>query len=426
VGLYLQSLEASNHIGGTEEMFCRMCKSSNLTKFLDLGFTPPADQFLRPEQLREPEVYYPLEVMICNECGLAQLSHIVSPEILYRHDYPYEASLTSTGQRHWAEFARTVTERLGLGADDLVIDIGSNVGVLLEAFKSNGTRILGVDPASNIVRIAEKRGIETLNEFFSMNVARQILSTKGQAAVITGTNVFAHINDLDDMMMAVESLLTPQGVFIIEAPYFVNLIKNLEYDTIYHEHLSYLSVKPLVRFFARFQMEVFEIDQRDIHGGSFRVYVSRAGMRPVSPVVAELLRQEEAMGVHQPSVLTDFALAVQQNRRELTWLLQELKHKGERIAGVSAPAKGMTLLNYCRIGPEILDFVTEKSTLKIGRVTPGTHIPVEPDSRLIEETPGYALLLAWNFATEIMENLRDYRSKGGKFIIPIPRPHIID
>jgi len=407
-------------------MFCRMCKSSNLTKFLDLGFTPPADQFLRPEQLREPEVYYPLEVMICNECGLAQLSHIVSPEILYRHDYPYEASLTSTGQRHWAEFARTVTERLGLGPDDLVIDIGSNVGVLLEAFQSNGTRILGVDPASNIVRIAEKRGIETLNEFFSMNVARQILSTKGQAAVITGTNVFAHINDLDDMMMAVESLLTPQGVFIIEAPYFVNLIKNLEYDTIYHEHLSYLSVKPLVRFFARFQMEVFEIDQRDIHGGSFRVYVSRTGMRPVSPVVAELLKQEEASGVHKPSVLTDFALAVQQNRRELTWLLQELKHKGERIAGVSAPAKGMTLLNYCRIGPEILDFVTEKSTLKIGRVTPGTHIPVEPDSRLIEETPGYALLLAWNFATEIMENLRDYRSKGGKFIIPIPRPHIVD
>jgi len=403
-----------------------MCKSSNLTKFLDLGFTPPADQFLRPEQLREPEVYYPLEVMICNECGLAQLSHIVSPEILYRHDYPYEASLTSTGQRHWAEFARTVTERLGLGPDDLVIDIGSNVGVLLEAFQSNGTRILGVDPASNIVRIAEKRGIETLNEFFSMNVARQILSTKGQAAVITGTNVFAHINDLDDMMMAVESLLTPQGVFIIEAPYFVNLIKNLEYDTIYHEHLSYLSVKPLVRFFARFQMEVFEIDQRDIHGGSFRVYVSRTGMRPVSPVVAELLKQEEASGVHKPSVLTDFALAVQQNRRELTWLLQELKHKGERIAGVSAPAKGMTLLNYCRIGPEILDFVTEKSTLKIGRVTPGTHIPVEPDSRLIEETPGYALLLAWNFATEIMENLRDYRSKGGKFIIPIPRPHIVD
>jgi SAM-dependent methyltransferase len=407
-------------------MICRMCKSSNLTRFLDLGFTPPADQFLRPEQLREPEVYYPLEVMICEKCGLAQLSHIVSPEILYRHDYPYEASMTSTGQRHWAEFARTVTERLGLGSEDLVIDIGSNVGVLLEAFRNNGTRILGVDPASNIVRIAEKRGIETLNEFFSMSVAQQILGTKGQASVITGTNVFAHISDLDDLMLAVELLLDKRGVFIIEAPYLVNLIKNLEYDTIYHEHLSYLSVKPLVLFFARFGMEVFEIDQRDIHGGSFRVYVARTGMRPVSPVVASLIKQEEEMGVHTLGVLNDFALAVQQNRRELIWLLQELKHKGERIAGVSAPAKGMTLLNYCKIGTETLDFVTEKSTLKIGRFTPGTHIPVAPDSRLIDEMPGYALLLAWNFSVEIMNNLLAYSQKGGKFIIPIPKPHIVD
>jgi SAM-dependent methyltransferase len=407
-------------------MICRMCKSSNLTQFLDLGFTPPADQFLRPEQLLEPEVHYPLEVMICNDCGLAQLSHIVSPEILYRHDYPYESSLTSTGQQHWSEFARTATERLNLGRTDLVIDIGSNVGVLLEAFKANGTRILGVDPASNIVRIAEKRGIETLNEFFSMSVARQILSTKGKAAVITGTNVFAHIDDLEGLMTAVELLLDERGVFIIEAPYFVNLIKNLEYDTIYHEHLSYLSVKPLVRFFARFGMEIFEIDQRDIHGGSFRVYVSHAGMRPVSPVAAELMKQEETMGVYTPRVLNDFALAVQENRRDLIWLLQQLKHAGERIAGVSAPAKGMTLLNYCRIGQETLDFVTEKSMLKIGRVTPGTHIPVVPDSKLVEEMPGYALLLAWNFASEIMQNLRTYQQKGGKFIIPIPRPHIVD
>lgn len=407
-------------------MICRMCKSDNLTQFLNLGFTPPADQFLHSEQLTEPEVHYPLEVMICNECGLAQLSHIVSPEILYQHDYPYESSMTSTGQRHWAEFARTVSERLGLGPEDLVIDIGSNVGVLLEAFKSNGTRILGVDPAGNIVQVAEKRGIETLNDFFGIDVAQQILSTKGEATVITGTNVFAHIDDLDALMIAVKSLLNKRGVFIIEAPYFVNLIKNLEYDTIYHEHLSYLSVKPLVRFFARFGMEVFEIDRRDIHGGSIRVYVARAGMRPISPIVEELMQQEETMGVHTLGVLNDFALAVQQNREDLMWLLRELKHKGERIAGVSAPAKGMTLLNYCRIGQETLDFVTEKSALKIGRFTPGTHIPVAPDSRLVEEMPGYALLLAWNFAAEIMENLHAYRQKGGKFIIPIPRPSIAD
>ena len=407
-------------------MICRMCKSPSLTQFLDLGFTPPSDQFLRKEQLLEPEVYYPLKVMVCSECGLAQLSYVVSPEVLYRHDYPYESSLTKMGQLHWAEFAQTTVKRLKLGSDDLVVDIGSNVGVLLEAFKNQGTRILGVDPASNIVRIAERRGIETLNEFFSIDVARKILSEKGHASVITGTNVFAHIDDLDSLMKSVDILLNEHGVFIIEAPYFVNLIKNLEYDTIYHEHLSYLSVKPLLRFFSRFGMEVFDIEQRDIHGGSFRVYVSRAGKMPISPVVFELLKSEEEMGVHTLNLLNQFSQAVQHNREELVWLLRQLKHDGKRIVGVSAPAKGMTLLNYCRIGTETLDFLTEKSKLKIGRVSPGMHIPVVPDDKLLEEVPDYALLLAWNFAEEIMGNLSSYRDRGGKFIIPIPRPRIVE
>lgn len=406
-------------------MFCRMCKSDNLARFLDLGFTPPADQFLRREQLREPETYYPLEVMLCQNCGLAQLSHVVSPEILYRHDYPYEASLTTTGQRHWAEFAQTTTHRLNLGADDLVIDVGSNVGVLLEAFKNNGTRILGVDPASNIVRIAERRGIETLNEFFGIDVAQNIRNTRGPASVITGTNVFAHVDDLDAFMRAIQLLLNERGVLIIEAPYFVNLIKSLEYDTIYHEHLSYLSVKPLARFFTRFGMEIFEIEQRDIHGGSFRVHVARAGTRPISPVIGDLLKQEEELGVHQLDTLLEFSKSVQCNREDLIWLLRQLKHQDKRIAGVSAPAKGMTLLNYCRLGTETLDFVTEKSTLKIGRFTPGTHIPVVSDDELTRQVPDYALLLAWNFAEEIMGNLRQFRDRGGKFIIPIPQVRVV-
>ncbi|HET6498096.1 MAG TPA: methyltransferase domain-containing protein, partial [Coriobacteriia bacterium] len=363
--------------------------------------------------------------MLCNGCGLAQLSHVVSPEVLYRHDYPYEASLTQTGRLHWAEFAATVTDRLGLGADDLVVDIGSNVGVLLEEFRANGTRILGVDPASNIVRIAERRGIETLSEFFSVDVARQIVETTGQATVVTGTNVFAHIDDLDAFMEAVGVLLNDRGVLIIEAPYFANLVEHLEYDTIYHEHLSYLSVRPLVGFFARFGMEIFDVEQRDIHGGSFRVYVTRSGREPASPIVDELMRKEAVSGIHTVEVLAEFAREVQRNRRELIWLLQRLRHEGSRIVGVSAPAKGMTLLNYCRIGPETLDFVTEKSTLKIGRFTPGTHIPVVGDEALLEHAPDYALLLAWNFADEIMRNLQEYRDRGGKFILPIPRIKIV-
>jgi SAM-dependent methyltransferase len=406
-------------------MACRLCSSSNLHKFLDLGFTPPADGFLRREQLQEPETWYPLQVMICQSCGFVQLGHVVSAEVLYRHDYPYESSTTRSGQLHWNEFAATVTRRLALTGKDLVVDIGSNVGVLLGAFRDNGTRILGVDPASNIVRIAEKRGIETLNEFFGSEVARQIVADQGQASVITGTNVFAHVNDLHGFMRAVDILLNEDGVFILEAPYFVNLLKHLEYDTIYHEHLSYLSVKPLVRFFREFGMEIFHVEERDIHGGSFRVYVARCGRHPVSPVVEEMIRREEKFGIYSLEVLNQFAVNVEENRRSLIWLLHKLKHEGKRLAAVSAPAKGMTLLNYSRLGTETIDFVTEKSTLKIGRYTPGTHIPVYSDAALIERMPDYALLLAWNFATEIMGNLAEYRERGGKFIIPIPSPTIV-
>jgi len=403
-----------------------MCKSDNLKQFLDLGFAPPSDQFRRKEQMREPVLFYPLEVMLCMDCGLAQLSHVVSPEILYRYDYPYESSVTRTGHLHWAEFAKTTTERLNLGSNDLVVDIGSNVGVLLEAFRSNGTQILGVDPASNIALIAQKRGVETLNEFFGIDVAHQIRKNKGQATVITATNVFAHVDDLYSFMQAIDILLNDHGVFIFEAPYFVNLVKNLEYDTIYHEHLSYLSVKPFVSFFKRFGMEVVDVQQRDIHGGSFRVWISRIGQMPVSSVVDELVKNEDELGIHKIETLNQFALAVQQNRQELLWLLRQLKHDGKSIAGVSAPAKGMTLLNYSRIGTETLDFVSEKSTLKIGRFTPGTHIPVVSDEELIKQSPDYALLLAWNFAKEIMENLKEYKEKGGKFIIPIPYPRVIE
>jgi SAM-dependent methyltransferase len=407
-------------------MYCRMCKSDQLTQFLDLGFAPPSDQFRRKEQMHEPVLFYPLQVMLCMNCGLAQLSYVVSPEVLYRNDYPYESSVTKTGQIHWAEFAKTTVEYLHLNSDDLVVDIGSNVGVLLEAFRANGTKIIGVDPASNIALIAQKRGIETLNEFFSIDVAKQILKEKGHATVITGTNVFAHVDDLDTFMQAIDILLNDRGVFIFEAPYFVNLVNNLEYDTIYHEHLSYLSVKPLIPFFKRFGMEVIDVQQRDIHGGSFRVWVSRAGKITVSPVVDEMIKKENQLGIHKLETLKTFSQAVQQNRQDLLWLLRRLKHEGKRIVGVSAPAKGMTLLNYSRIGPETLEFISEKSTLKIGRFTPGTHIPVVSDAEMIQEAPDYALLLAWNFAHEIMENLKDFRKKGGKFIIPIPNPHVVE
>ena len=406
-------------------MNCRMCGSSRLYRFLDLGFTPPADQFRRRDQLREADIYYPLQVLSCEECGLAQLGYVVSPEVLYRNDYPYESSTTRTGRQHWANFASSVVTRFSLGPKNLAVDIGSNVGVLLAAFQSHGLRIHGVDPAANIVLIAQRNGIDTDCEFFNAETAQRIAREKGLASVITATNVFAHVDDLHEFMQSVGTLLDTDGVFIFEAPYFVNLLKHNEYDTIYHEHLSYLSVKPLIPFFGKHGMEVFDIEQSDIHGGSFRVFVARRGQQPVSQEVGKLLRAEADMGIYSRGVLDKFAAGVKNNKRELVWLLQSLKHQGKRIAGISAPAKGMTLLNYCGIDGDVLDFVTEKAALKIGRFTPGAHIPVVADAELLDKQPDYALLLAWNFADEIMKNLDQYRQRGGKFIIPIPTPTIV-
>ena len=392
---------------------------------MDLGFSPPADQFLREEQLKEPETSYPLTVQICKECNLVQLGQVVHHEILYRNDYPYESSTTALGQKHWQEFADSISKEYSLSSRDLVVDIGSNVGVLLECFGNNGTKILGVDPASNIVNIANKRGIETWDSFFCHDIAQKILSSKGPAKIITGTNVFAHIDDLHAFMEAILSLLTVDGVFIFEAPYLGHLINLLEYDTIYHEHLSYLSLSPIVFLAEKFGMDVIDVQERDIHGGSFRVFLARKNKYSINPRVAEFQKKEDKLNIADSKNLHYFADQVMKNREELRKLLFELKSSGKKIAAVSTPAKGMTLLNYCKIGPEILDFATEKSSLKIGKFTPGMHIPIKPDSALISEKVDYALLLAWNFADEIINNLSEYNKNGGKFIIPIPQPKIV-
>ena len=407
-------------------MNCRMCNGDRLSMFLDLGFTPPADHFCRTDQLREPGIYYPLQVYMCDDCGLAQLGFVVSPEVLYRNDYPYESSTTKTGHEHWKDFANSVVSRFDLSSKDLVVDIGSNVGVLLSAFKENDIRVMGVDPAANIVMIARDRGIDTLCDFFNSESTDLIKVNHGQAAVITATNVFAHVDDLTAFMGNIKNLLKPDGIFIFEAPYLVHLLEKNEYDTIYHEHLSYLSVKPLIPFFGKFGMEVFDIEQVDIHGGSFRVYTAGTGRQKVSSIVEDMIEDERRRGIHSHDVLKEFSEKVKKNKRDLMWMLRSLKHKGAAIAGVSAPAKGMTLLNYCGIDRDLLDFVTEKASLKIGRYTPGSHIPVVSDDVLLEKMPDYALLLAWNFADEIIKNLSEYEQKGGKFIIPVPTPTIID
>ena len=403
---------------------CRMCKSNNMLKFLDLGFSALSDNFLTVEQLEQPEIFYPLTVHSCLDCGLCQLGYVVPPELMFNENYPYDSSTTKTGREHFTKMGVYICDRFNLKPNSFVIDVGSNAGVLLSGFKSKGMRVLGIEPSSKLANAAIKNGIDSIIEFFSKKLVKKILADYGKVSIITGTNVFAHIDDLDDFMIAANSLLVEDGIIVIEAPYLLHLIENLEYDTIYHEHLSYLSVKPMIEFCKKFSFEVFDIEEQTIHGGTLRYFIGRKDKRKISQNVSNYLKIEEKQKIYSEKTLHEFARSVKNHRKALLQLLHELKINGKKIVAISAPAKGNTLLNYCKIDSEILDYVTERNPLKVGKFTPGMHIPVYSDEKL-EDQPDYALILAWNFADEIIQNNSKYREKGGKFIIPIPKPVIV-
>jgi hypothetical protein len=405
---------------------CRLCKSKKYFKFLDLGLQPPSDQFLDEKKVNEPVIYYPLEVYNCENCNFNQLSYVVDPKILYQQNYPYESSLTKAGQKHYFEFAKSIKNEYMLDKDDLVIDIGSNVGTLLSGFKKCGVKVLGVEPAKNISFIALKNKIPTINHFFDSHAVKKILTIAGKPKVITATNVFAHIDNLDLFLKNIIRLLDKnKGVLIIESPHFYHILKNLEYDTIYHEHLSYLTIKPLIPFFSKFNMEIIKVEKKDIHGGSVRIFISYKKKYKIHPSVYKLVKFEEKKKINSKKNLLLFAKKVKQNRLKLVTLLNSLLRSGKKIIALSAPAKGMTLLNYCKIDSDYLDFATEKSKIKQGLFTPGTRLPIFSDSKILKYKPDYALLLAWNFSREIMTNNIQFLKNGGKFIIPIPNAKVV-
>lgn len=407
------------------QKICRMCKSSQLKKFLDLGFTALSDNFLKKEQLEEPEMFFPLTVYSCQNCGLSQLGYVVSPELMFNENYPYDSSTTKMGRDHFTNMGINICDRFELKPDSFVMDVGSNAGVLLSGFKSKGMRVLGIEPSSNIAKIAINNGIDTFIDFFSNHLKNKIIEKYGYASVITGTNVFAHIDDLDDFMKTCDSILLDDGILVIEAPYLLNLIENLEYDTIYHEHLSYISVKPMIQFCNRFDFDLFDVEEHKIHGGTLRYFIGRKNRQKISENVSKFIKLENEKQLYSEIKLQSFSKSVETHRSDLQQLLYDLKKNGKKIVAISAPAKGNTLLNYCKIGPELLDFVTERNPLKINTYTPGMHIPVFSDAELLEKRPDYALILAWNFSDEIIKNNSEFQRNGGKFIIPIPKPLII-
>ncbi len=404
---------------------CHMCKGTNLRLVLDLGSQPHSDDFLEEQRLSDIEFLYPLRLVSCADCGLLQIDYFVDPEILYRVNYVYESSTTKTGTAHYRDMAAGIAKHLSNPQGKLAVDIGSNVGVLLQGFKDEGFAVLGVDPAQHAARTANANGIETINDFFTVETARMIREQKGTAAVITGTNVFAHIHSLDSATDGMRELLASDGVIVIEAPSAMEMIDKVEYDTIYHQHIGYLSALPMKRYFEAHGLELYDVELQEIHGGTLRYFVQHPGARTISARVDKQIAGEIAAGLYDIERLKGFGKDAKAQRIELLTLLTDLKRAGKRIIGISAPAKGNTLLNFCHIDTTYLDYVTERNILKVGKYTPGTHIPILNDSILDTDSPDYALLLAWNFAPEIMANLKCFSEKGGKFIIPIPRVTIV-
>ena len=407
-------------------MRCRLCQNVKLKKFLDLGFSPPEDAFLSKEDLTKSETWYPLTVNICINCGFSQLGYIAPLEAKFGDRYIYDTAATPAGLQYYNKFAKEVTQKLLLTNNDFVIDIGSNTGVLLEAFnKYSGCETLGIDPAPIVARIAQKKGIKTIVKPFTEQLAKDILKSKGSVRLITGTNVFAHIDDLIDVMKGINKLLHDKGVFIFESPHFLHLVKNYEYDTIYHGHASYITINPLIPFLKRFGMEIFDIKETDIHGGSIRVFIDRQGQHKIENNVQRIINKEKQAGILKYSYLLKWSKRVELNQKKLIKLLLNLKLKDKRIVGIGAPAKSTTLLTSCQIGTSIIDYVTDRNKMKIGKFTPGTHIPIRSDKYLLSDMPDYAIILPWNFAPQIINNLKKYIQKGGKFILPNPTPKIL-
>lgn len=403
---------------------CQVCSSPTI-KVLDLGEHPPCD-FLTKEQFNQ-EIKYPIVVHFCPVCSLLQLGELVSQEALFtpKGGYHHIAELSSSFKEHLRILARETVKRFKLKSDDLMVEIGSNDGTLLEAFRDKGVKVLGVDP-TDVIEIAAKKNLTTIPEFFTEKTGKKIVKEYGYAKVVTALNTFAHVSNLSSVVKGIRHLLTPDGVFISENHYSLDLISGLQYDFIYHEHLREYSLKSLTRLFGMYNMEVFDVEHLSTHSGSIRVFAGKKEAHLVSKHVSDLLKKEKEFGLWGKRVYKNFAKEVREHQKTFSKMLNNLVADGKTIAGLTFPARAVTLLNSNSIGPETLCYITELSKIKIGKFSPGTHIPVVDQSILFgKDAPDYGLLLSWHIAKEIIPR---FREKGfqGKVIVPLPIPRIVE
>jgi hypothetical protein len=405
---------------------CRLCGAQLATTFVDLGMSPLCESFLRGDQIDEMENYFPLRALVCDECFLVQLQEYVKPAHIFS-EYAYFSSYSTSWVEHARRYCESVVARFGLGPNSSVVEIASNDGYLLQHFLPLGVPVLGVEPAANVAEAARCKNVPTLVEFFGLSLARRLVLGGRPADLIIGNNVLAQVPDLNDFTAGMACLLASDGVITLEFPHLERLVEQNQFDTIYHEHFSYFSLITVDRLARRHGLKIFDVEQIATHGGSLRVYLCHQDSgHAISPQVDALLNHEREIGFEQIGTYVRFAANVHHTKRQLLSFLIECKERGAKICGYGAPGKGNTLLNYCGIGTDFLDFTVDRNPYKHGRYTPGMHIPIHPVSAIDEARPDYLLILPWNLKDELVEQMSHVGAWGCKMIVPIPNVEVID
>jgi hypothetical protein len=403
---------------------CRSCGSSSLEPVLSLGSTPLANSLLTDAALDRDEPRYPLDLVFCSACTLVQITLSVPPEDMFE-EYAYFSSFADTVVDNAREISTRLVRERNLGSDDLALEIASNDGYLLKNYVAAGVPVLGIDPARNIATVAEEHGVPTLCDFFGREVAQQLRDEGRRASVLHANNVLAHVPDVNGVVVGIATVLADDGVAVIETPYVRDMVDELEFDTIYHEHLFYYSAHALRALFERNGLTIVDVEHLPIHGGTLRVFAAPTAHATPGPAVADLLAAERDAGMTEIGYYQDFAANVERLTEQLRALLGSLKTGGASIAAYGAAAKGATLLNYAGIGTETIDFVADRNVHKQGRYMPGVHLPIVDPAELLVRNPDYLLLLAWNFADEIVVQQAEYAARGGRFIVPVPEPRVV-